>query len=119
MFSGMATVEKCASCPWLMNIIEFETFCLYLKSKEEAICYPFEKFCKHCTNTWLKNGILCLEHGHKFKSKDVTMKTCLVFLDGHKSCYHGSKKFRIRGDCLENYNGRVLSKGFLSSGFGQ
>ena len=96
-------------------------FWWYLKSKKDLIdCHPYESFCQTCTNTWLKLGQECLAHGHEFHElKETNFETCLVFFDGHKSCYHGFKKFLVRGDTLETFYGRTICKGFRASPFGQ
>ncbi len=109
----------CSKCPWPMEEDQHNNFCLYIESKKEFNCYPFEKFCETCTTTWLKNGQLCLDHGHEFQSIKSNSKPCLVFFSGHKSCYHGKKEFLIRGDCVETYNGRTICQGFSASPFGK
>ncbi len=110
----------CSKCPWPMEQTSYTNFKRYLQSKKETVdCYPYEKFCQICINTWLKNGKLCLEHGHEFNLQESTEDCCLVFFDGYKSCYHEQKQYLVRGQNLETLDGKIIAQGFANCPFGK
>jgi hypothetical protein len=105
--------------PWPLSPTDHMDYFHYVKQMYVP-CYPFESFCKTCETGWLRKGRLCERFGHRFEEIEVKdWQPCLVFYDGHKSCYHGSKKLSILGKKLiDQETGEVLCTSFDHSCFG-
>ena len=94
-------------------------FLHYLEAKVKPNCYPYEHFCTHCKNTWLKNGQEWMKSGEITKPDVSDWKSCIVFFDGYISCYHGTMQHWVRGNTLEDEDGNVICQGFKNSPYGR
>lgn len=110
--------------PWPLSLLDEMQFLHYLEAKK-VHCYPFEAFCEDCQNTWIRAGKACLYHGHEFQKtnpqncKLKEWKSCIVFYDGYRSCYHGSEQFWIRGESLIDKDENIVCTSFAQSPFGK
>jgi len=117
---SLMSEQSAPTDPWPLSPADHMQFSHYLATKK-VTCYPYERFCEKCQNTWLKQGNECLRNGHEFSKLNVTKDwvSCIVFYDGYRSCYHGSKKYLVSGRNLKDKHGQKICDNFGDSPFGR